>query len=200
MQDYHRLPQDLIKGCLGRDRKAEFTLYRLCHGLCAGVCRRYGVSTEDIGDVVNRSFMKILNGLDGYEVDKDYRPWVKTIAVRTAIDYHRKKSRTPISRDIDEAIIYDGDHLSTINEYELTFDAEELLLMIETLPPTTKQVFNLFAIDGFKHREIADLLEMNENTSKWHVASARKALQKKIKHSTLKKRVGHEETVYRRSL
>lgn len=196
MTDSLYINTEIISGCKQRNRKSEYELYKLCYGLISGVSIRYGVPKQDLGDVINRIYLKVLNGLHQYNSSLDYRPWVKTIAVRTVIDYHRKIQRYQNHDVIDDVSTMKGDALSTYNEYEAEWNQEELLQMIQELPSATRQVFNLFAIDGFKHKEIGNMMSISENTSKWHVANARKILQNKLKEQK-KTIVSHEKARYR---
>ena len=126
--------------------------------------------------------MKILDNLKTYTTDKPFEAWAKRIIINTLIDDFRKQ------RKVKELIEYtDFSELPPtqdsidFNEADKQFDAQQLEAMIQQLPPMSQKVFNLYALDGYKHSEIAALLEISEGTSKWHLSSARKKLKEMMR-------------------
>jgi RNA polymerase sigma-70 factor (ECF subfamily) len=172
----------LIRDCIKKDRKAQFMLYKQCHYLLMPVCLRYQSDADNAASMLNVGFMKILDKLDTYSKDKPFEAWAKRIMINTLIDDFRKQ------RKVKELIEYTdfSDHTPTevsidFNEADKQFDAQQLERMIQQLPPMSQKVFNLYALDGYKHLEIAAMLQISEGTSKWHLSSARKKLQEMIK-------------------
>lgn len=185
----------LINDCRKGNRKAQYLLFRSCFPVLMGVCSRYSQDEEQAQSGMNESFLKILDNLDKWKSNTPFEPWIRRIAINVMIDAFRKNRR------VKELIEY-RDFSGVQEENSLTdpdwqvapnpIDAEVLQRMIQQLPPTSQKVFNLFAIDGFKHQEIARLLKMSEGTSKWHLSSARKKLKEWVKeylhqHSTINK-------------
>jgi RNA polymerase sigma-70 factor (ECF subfamily) len=129
--------------------------------------------------VLNQSFVRIVRGLEQYEHGRNFNAWAYRVAVNTNLDYLRKKSRTKEDAYEDDLLAFqlNGQGIVDYNQADEKYDAEDLLEMIEGLPPKTAQVFNLFAIDGYSHEEIAKELGMSTGTSKWHVSSAREKLR-----------------------
>ena len=127
---------------------------------------------------MNQGFMKIFKGLKKYPREIPFEAWIRKIMINTIIDEYRKtKKYTEMIELTDKPLeVEPGNSIST-NEAEQYFDAEQLLVMINDLPPLSNKVFNLFAIDGYSHKEISDLLGIREGTSKWHVSNARKLLK-----------------------
>lgn len=144
------------------------------------VCMRYKVDYNEAKSSVNAGFLKILNNLDRYDPKVPFEAWIKRIMINHVIDEFRK------NRKVQELIEYTDfnerqvPNLVDYNEADKAFDATDLEAMIKTLPPITQKVFNLFAIDGYSHLEIAKMLSISDGTSKWHVSSARKKLQEII--------------------
>ena len=119
----------------------------------------------------------MLTNIESYKPSIPFTAWIRRIAINTAIDDFRKNSKHNLIEYSDEISTNDN---YTINDYDLEIRAEELNNMILKLPKATKLVFNLYAIDGYSHKDIAEQLEISTNTSKWHVKEARKKLKEQI--------------------
>ncbi len=177
---------DLLARCRKNDRKAHNELYRQCFGYLLAICRRYCNNKEDAESLLNQGFLKIITHLDKYKEDVPFGSWIGRIMVNTIIDEFRrdKKRRENMSGlEIDEI-----QSMSNIdfNEAEQNLDAEALERLIQQLPETSKKVFNLYAIDGYTHKEIGEMLNISDGTSKWHVSYARKSLQEMLKKTMQK--------------
>jgi len=174
----------LIKACISEDRKAQYTLYTKCFSLLMSICVRYMKDRDEAKDMLNQGFYKILKNLDKYDPSVPFEAWSSKIMVNTIIDDFRKnKKRTALVENFDILLDVDKFTASEANAADKMFDAEAIERMVQKLPKLTRVVFSMYAIEGFKHKEIAEKLGMNENTSKWHVSAARKKLQKMIKAS-----------------
>lgn len=173
----HRLMlKDLVNGCRKGNRSAQQKLYEHFHGKMLAICLRYATNREEALEVLNMSFYKVFKNIDKYKDDKgNLEAWVRTIVVNTAIDRYRKEARRPNTINIDNAW---GERSETHVVEELT--AEEILKLVQQLPPAYRTVFNLFAIEGYNHREIGEILGISEGTSKSNLAKARKKLQKAL--------------------
>jgi len=183
----------LINLCIKRDERALYTLYRHCYPMMKGIALRYIFDKSLVGEVVNTGFLKIVNGLDKYDTRQPFGPWAVTIMIRVALDQVRKIMRsngrkTDLCEDMS---ILNGAGVS-LNRADLDYDAEDLLSMLDLLPDQTRVVFNLFAIDGYSHKEIAERLGISDGTSKWHVSKARERLQKEIKVRMNQKKSDYE--------
>ena len=174
----------LIKACISGDRKAQYTMYTQCYSFLMSICVRYMNSRDEAKEILNQGFYKILNNLESYDASMKFESWIAKIMTNVIIDDYRKnKKRLGLVENFD--ILLDTDRFTEAdyNEAEKLFDAEEIERMMQNLPEVTRKVFAMYAIDGFKHKEIAEKLSMSANTSKWHVSAARKKLQKMIKSS-----------------
>lgn len=142
-----------------------------------GVALRYIPDRNEAMSVVNISLLAALDGLKTFNENRaeHIEGWLKKILVRKAIDYLRKEKMA--SEEISET------NQGVINHGESNRRKEELMAMINSLPPKTRSVFNLFAIEGYKHQEIAEMLEISDGTSKWHLNEARKLLRQKLEQS-----------------
>lgn len=156
-------------------RRAQNELYNELFSYLMNICIRYKTNYDDAGSALNAIYFKILKGLVAIDINKPFLPWVKTIAIRHLVDeYRQNKKYIP-----NEASINDLEFMVESTEMDVNqkLNAEDILNLIKQLPETTSQVFNLYVIDGYKHREISEMLEVSEGTSKWHLNMARKQLQ-----------------------
>ncbi len=165
-----------MQDCKKEKRRAQHELYRLCYGCMLSVCLRYERNKEEAEFLLNKAFYKVLTNLDKYEEKVPFEAWLRRITINTVIDEYRKNKKHKVDyveSPMDHAPVTVMDY----NEADQQFDAEYLQIMIEQLPPVSKQVFNLYAIDGYNHKEIGEKLSMSEGTSKWHLSNARTKLK-----------------------
>lgn len=176
-----KVDNDLIQACINDDRKAIRSLYENCHGQLLGIGLRYLKDRNEALSAFHKSFMKILSNLESYADQKNFMAWAKRIMVNTCIDTFRKNSKH-IEReypfDPGDYIYKNGSIDWNLAESEMR--TEDLMEMITSLPDKSRQVFNLYVFEDYKHQEIAEMLDMGEGTSKWHLSKARKILQQRI--------------------
>lgn len=173
--------KQLLEACVKRDRKAQFLLYKKCYGILMSVCLRYKRNREDAAGLVNICFLKVLQKIEKYNETASFEAWIRKIMVNTIIDEYRKEKKALESMEYSDFQnnTYYNQHID-FNIADRHFDAEELEIMLKELPPVSRQVFNLFAIDGYGHKEISEMLNISEGTSKWHVNFARTKLKEMI--------------------
>jgi RNA polymerase sigma-70 factor (ECF subfamily) len=173
----HRLMlQDLVNGCRKGNGNAQRKIYEHFHGKMLAICMRYASCRDEAVEVLNMGFYKVFKNIHRFDDEKgNLEAWIRTIVVNTAIDRYRKEARTPNTIDIDNAW---GEKSESHVVEQLT--AEEIMKLVQELPPAYRTVFNLYAIEGFTHREIGEQLGISEGTSKSNLAKARKKLQKAL--------------------
>lgn len=173
--------EELLEGCKKGDSKYQYMLYKKFASTMFVVCRRYATSLEEAEDVLQDGFIKVFANLDKYRGDGSLEGWVRRIMVNTALNQYRSSLKTLYQLDINEVheVIEDkrSSNLDKLN-------ANVLLKMIETLPNGYKLIFNLYEIEGYAHKEIAEMLNISINTSKSQLLKARRVLQKKIEDLT----------------
>lgn len=169
----------LISRCIRKDLSAQELLYRNFYGFAMGICLRYSSNRYDARIIVNNGFLKVFNNLYKFDADKPFNPWLGRIMSNTAIDHYRSELRHMNLLDLSEA---DGAYESAAIESKLEY--EELIRLIQELPPSYRTVFNLYAIDGFTHDEIAKKLKISVGGSKSNLFKARKKLQELLKKSS----------------
>ena len=170
---YRAQEDDLITGCRRGDHHAQQRLFDLYSSRMYGICLRYVKSTMQAEDVLVMAFTKVFDRIGQFKGEGSFEGWIRRITVNEALTSLRKTRMMMIETDLeyaDREPDYDrlSDHL----------EEEDLLKMIEKLPPGYRVVFNMYAIDGFSHKEIADHLGITENTSKSQLSRARTFLQK----------------------
>jgi RNA polymerase sigma factor (sigma-70 family) len=166
--------QILIRGCLRNDRRAQEELYKRYYPAMMSLCLRYVRERNDAMEVLNDAWLKVFKQIGRYDAAKAaLYTWMRTIVINTALDALRKqkiiRQREVRGMGEEEAGI-DNDAISKLS-------GDELLTLISRLPVTTRLVFNLYTIDGFSHREIADMLGISEGTSRWHLSDGRRQLK-----------------------
>ena len=167
--------KEILKGCAKSDRKAQKALYDLYSGRLMAVCRRYAKSTQEAEDILQESFIKIFKSVDKFRGESRLDYWMKRIVVNTALNHQRSKLYLFPMVDVEDI------SMSTNKDFALEkFQLEDLLKMVESLPTGCRVIFNLYAIEGFNHNEISDMLEISTGTSKSQYARAKKLLQDKI--------------------
>ena len=179
-----KIDSKLLKQCLKGDEKAYYQLYKLCFSTLMSVCTRYYRNKEESSPVLNKAFLKITQNLEKYNSDVPWDRWIKRIMINTVInEYNSQKKNKEIFITSDLSQGSEEFDKYSYNEILSQIDADHIRSFIHLLPPTQKQVFNLYAIDGYTHKEIAELLKVPVGTSKWHLSEARKSLKVAITKS-----------------
>jgi RNA polymerase sigma factor (sigma-70 family) len=185
------IENELLARCIKGDRKAEYELFRAVYGFLMGICRRYVRQEEKAREVMNMGFYKVLTNLHRYRPEAPFRFWVQRIMINTLINEY-KKEKIHYGNHTYVETYYDNKDYSEINGALARFDNDGIRLLINRLPAASRQVFNLYFIDGMKHAEIAGLLNISEGTSRWHLNAAREMLKKMLSESLTKKKVLNE--------
>lgn len=172
------IDEKLIARCLKEEPKAQYELYRALYGQMMSVCSRYERNRDDALDRVNQGFLKILTNLNKRRSEVPFELWTRRIMINTVIDNHRHEKQRREMESLDAPL--DEGTLTEVNDYLKQMDAEAFAQLLARVPDMSRKVFNLFAIDGFGHQEIATMLGISEGTSKWHVSNARSILQQAL--------------------
>ena len=146
----------LIARCLREEPKAQYELYRLLHPLLMGICTRYERNRQDAVARMNQGFLKILTHLADRRPEVPFELWSRRIMINTVIDDHRRQKQRKAHETIEAPP--ERVDLAEVNSYLGHMEVQELERMLERVPAMSRQVFNLFAIDGFPHAEIAGML------------------------------------------
>lgn len=173
--------EELIRKCLRRNRKAQYVFYKTYFQMLYAIAFRYTRDPEDAMDMVNLGFAKVMLNLKKYDTSQSLEKWMKTIVINTIIDEFRKHKKYKENTALvdEQTITYlAGQTEGTWFKGEAL---EAIQLKLKELPLLTAQVFNLYAVDGYKHKEIAEMLGIPEGTSHWHYSAAKKSLREHLK-------------------
>lgn len=178
MRDYikNMTDEELVKGCVANNPIVQKRLYEKYARKMFGVCLRYTNDKDEAEDVLQNGFIKVFAKLDTFKNTGSLEGWIRKIIVNTALNHYRESKASMFDADIDEVAYM----IPGVNNVSDTVNEKELLKLIQSLPPGFRAVFNLFAIEGYSHKEIAKELNITEGTSKSQFARARAALQKAL--------------------
>ena len=173
------LTLELLKQCTKDNRRAHFELYKVSFACLYKVCKRYYYNDEDVKSALNMSFLKVVTHLDQFlQKEKQietFEFWMTRIAINYIIDDFRQnqKYRAAMMHTGDFSLIKTEHH----DGLEIKNETPEIMNAIEKLPLATRTVFTMYTIDGYKHKEIAALMQISENTSKAHFYQAKMKLR-----------------------
>ncbi|WP_245906975.1 RNA polymerase sigma factor [Reichenbachiella versicolor] len=171
----NRTEKELIKYCLKKDRQAQKALFQQMSPLMLSVCMRYIGDRSLAEEVMLDGFMTVFQKLDTYKQEGSFEGWVRKIMVNKSLTWIRKNKSMYLEMDIEDVKV--GMPLETIADQ---LESEDLLKLIALLPEGYRSVFNMYAIEGYNHQEIADQLGISVITSRTQLSRARKFLQNKM--------------------
>jgi RNA polymerase sigma-70 factor (ECF subfamily) len=171
------ITEDIINACRQNDRSAQRRVYESYFPVMLSIVRRYIRDDEEALDVLNQGFIKVFQKVEQYHVENSFEGWCKRIIINTALDHLRSSKRY---RDFFSFDAIMPSH-QIYNDGVNNMSVDELMEIINSISPISKTVFNMFAIDGYSHKEIAEHLNISVGTSKWHLSSARKQIQARLK-------------------
>jgi RNA polymerase sigma factor (sigma-70 family) len=164
--------QDFIHACIAKDGIALKKLYEDHYPIMFPICRRYANNEQDTLDILHDGFIKVFKNIDKYQVGTSLTAWIKRVMVNTSIDYYRRETRRR-SVDIDDAVSIASDNPDALSN----ISAEEIISLLQHLSTAYRSVFNLYVIEGYSHKEVADLLDITESTSRSNLVKARTKLK-----------------------
>jgi RNA polymerase sigma factor (sigma-70 family) len=170
--------EEIIYKCREGNSRAQTALYNLFSSKMYGVCLRYAKDSADAEDILQDGFLRVFTKIDQFEFKGSFEGWMRRIMVNTALEKFRKQDRlSPVEEmKVYESTEYGEETLSSIA-------AGDLMRIIQELPPRYRMVFNLFAIEGYSHQEIGEMMNISEGTSKSNLSRARVILQKSVEEN-----------------
>jgi RNA polymerase sigma-70 factor (ECF subfamily) len=168
----HDAEKEFLAALVRQDRRAQQQLYQQYYGKMMGICLRYAGSRDEALDLLHEGFIKVFQNIGKYHSGTSLPAWIRTIVVNTCIDYYRRMLRRR-TEDIDDVlhVAHDApDVLSNLTE-------REILDAVQELSPAYRTVFNLYVVEGYSHKEIADVLQITESTCRSNLVKARIKLQ-----------------------
>ena len=167
--------QQLIEGCIKQDRHSQELLYKGFYGFAMKICLRYAANRYDASEVLNDGFFKVFTNIEKYDTNWPFKSWLSKIMLNTAIDYYRSNLRWSQMANLDKS-----DYTMNEATVEHKLGYEDLLGVIQRLPPAYRLIFNLYAIDGYSHEEIAEMVGISASTSRSNLHKARQKLQQML--------------------
>ncbi|MCU0421200.1 MAG: sigma-70 family RNA polymerase sigma factor [Bacteroidia bacterium] len=164
--------QNIIEGCLNGKRSSQKALYDRFAGKMLGVCMRYAKDRAEAEDMLQEGFIKVFHNIGKFKNDGSFEGWVRRIMVFTAINYFKHRIRK-FQEDLDQ----EGADASYDDEIIDKISAKEIIALVQHLPEGYRMIFNLYAIEGYTHKEISDMLGISVGTSKSQYSRARMSMQ-----------------------
>jgi len=162
----------IILGCRKNNRNSQNSLYRLYYAYGMSICFRYVGSEDEAITVLNDAYLKVFKNIDKFDSQQPFKPWFRKILVNTAINHIRKYKKLKMEVSMESA-----KNMSSEEEILSKINYEELMEIVQSLSTAYRTVFNMYVIDGFKHNEIAELLNISIGTSKSNLTRARANLR-----------------------
>jgi len=173
--NHNLLDSDLIKGCISGDRRMQELLYKKFSPKMYAICLRYAGNSDDAQDLLQEGFIKVFKNLEKFRSEGSFEGWMRRVFVNTSIEHFRRKVNLNSITENEEKGIED----STWNVLD-SLAEKDIIQLIQDLSPGYRTVFNLYVLEGYSHKEIGDILGINEGTSKSQLARAKMILQKKV--------------------
>ena len=174
----------IIEGCIKNDKRWQKVLYDNYASVLLGVAIRYAYSRDDAEDILQDAFCKIYSNIAQFKGTGSFEGWLKRIVVNTALTHYKRNEKHYHNIDVADF----ADVIPSSNQIaETEFQMSELLKIINGLPKGYRMVFNMYAIEGYKHKEIAEILGIDENTSKSQFSRARRIVKEKLAKMSITK-------------
>jgi RNA polymerase sigma factor (sigma-70 family) len=174
---------DLIHGCIEGNRRMQEELYRRLSPRMYAVCLRYAGNSEEAEDILQEGFIKVFKKLGSFRSEGSFEGWVRRIFVNTAIEhFRRKRYLMPVTEKEENSI--EGKYISVLDELA----EKDILALVQELSPGYRTVFNMYVVEGYTHKDIADMLGISEGTSKSQLSRAKVILQDMVRNFIDKER------------
>lgn len=168
---------DLITGCLQGHRRMQEELYKRFSPRMYAVCLRYAGSSEEAEDILQEGFIKVFKKIDSFRGDGSFEGWMRRIFVNTAIEhFRRKRYLMPVTEKEENSM--EGKYSSALDD----LGAKDIMALVQELSPGYRTVFNMYVVEGYTHKEIADILGISEGTSKSQLSRAKVILQEMVRN------------------
>ena len=167
---------DLLEGCIRGDRNMQRELYNRFAPKMYGVCLRYAANAEEAEDILQEGFIKVFKKITSFRGDGSFEGWIRRIFVNTAIEQYRKKVYLQPITETEENTV-EGSYLSVLD----SLAERDIIRLVQQLSPGYRTVFNMYVVEGYSHKQIAEQLGISEGTSKSQLSRAKQILQDLVK-------------------
>lgn len=166
----------LVDDCLNGCRQAQKALYDRYSPMCMSICLRYAGNMSEAEDILQESFIRVFTKMKQFNRQGPLGAWIRRVTVNSAAEFYRKQKNIRLESDISDHSYLIGNEMDAIQNLGM----EELMEKIQSLPTGFRVVFNMYAIEGYSHKEIAEMLDIQESTSRSQLVKARKMLQNQL--------------------
>jgi len=173
--------EKVLNGCRAGKPKYQKMLYEYFYGKMLSLCMRYAYNQEEAKDLLHEGYIKVCKNIEKIKGEGSLEGWVRRIMVNTAINHYHKNKKLQQNIYLETKYENIADNLSPQDNVFQKLAYEDLLKLVRTLTPAYRTVFNLYVIEGYNHKEIAEMLDISVGTSKSNLAKARYKLQEKIR-------------------
>ena len=164
----------ILRGCIEGNRNCQQKLYSSYYGYAMSIALRYAKNRDEAVEILNDAFFKIFNNLDKFDIEQPFNFWMRRITINAAIDYHRKYYKSEeIILPLNESI----DAVDVETPLPQITQGEDMLPILQQLPPAYRTVFNLYVMEEYRHQEIAELLGISVSTSRSNLMRAKEKLR-----------------------
>ena len=167
--------QRIIDGCIEYDRKSQELLYKELYGFAMKICLRYADNRQEASEILNEGFFKAFTNMEKYDKSRSFLAWLGKIMYNASIDHYRANLKWSQFVGLEKSELKANE-----SAVEHKLDYEDLLSMVQRLPPAYRIVFNLYAVDGYSHEEIAEITGISASTSRSNLHKARQKLQQML--------------------
>lgn len=171
--------RETVEGCVRNERHFQELLYREHFDTMMRMCMRYTTDKDKAMQIVNNGFLRVFQKLHTFEFKGSLEGWIRRLVFHSLSDYFKKEKKYL------HFMVFEERDQSSQEKANSNLYAEDILKMVDTLPPASQSVFRLYAIEGYSHKEISEREGISVGTSKWHLSNARKILKKLIKKNNL---------------
>jgi len=168
--------EDIIEGCKKGKRRSQEMLYQHYSGKMYAVCLYYAGNKQEAEDFLHNGFIKVFQNIKQYKESGVFDAWMRKIFMNTALEKYRQKKHLFVAYTKEELQAFDTEQEDALNK----ISANDLMSIIQELSPAYRMVFNLYAIEGYSHKEISEMLSISEGTSKSNLSRARSVLQQQV--------------------
>ena len=166
------IEREIIIQCKKNNLRYQEMLYKHFYNYAMGISLRYSYSREEALEIVNDSFLKVFSKIGQYNIQLSFKAWLRRIVIHTAIDYHRKHAKYKYHLDIEQ-VVEESRDIDVIDK----LNVEDILQLLNKLPNQYRLIFNLYEIEGYSHKEIGEMMDISESTSRTQLTRAKKKLR-----------------------
>lgn len=171
----------LVEGCKKNDRASQKMLYEHFYAFAMRICQRYSSGPDEAIEIMNDGFMKVFTKISKFDANLSLVGWIRRIMVNTAIDYYRKNKKYRLNSNLDDVdetkLLIEPAGVPVLSRIAY----EDLIKLVQKLSPAYRAVFNMYVVDGYNHKEIAEKLKITEGASKSNLSKARERMKRLLK-------------------